>query len=59
MATCIHLVNCNYPLVSVVFTLQPKLKSYKKLEVSLFPFPRAAAFHPVKSAKFFLALNSK
>ena len=55
MATCIHLVNCNLSisaLVSVVFMLEPKLKSSKKLEECLFPFPRAAAFHPVKSAKF-------
>ena len=30
-------------LVSVVFMLEPKLKSCKKLEVCIFPFPRAAA----------------
>ena len=27
-----------FPLVSVVFMLEPKLKSYKKLELFLFPF---------------------
>ena len=47
-----------FPLVSVVFMLEPKLKIYKKLELFLFPFPRAAAFHPVKSVKLFFALNS-
>ena len=48
-----------FPVVLVVFMLELKLKSYKKLEVCLFPFPRrAAAFRHVKSAKLFLALNS-
>ena len=44
MAIWIHLTVI-FPLVSVVFMLEPNLKSYKKLEVCLFPFPHCSTRH--------------